>query len=156
MLKEISWSSYWIFIAYSLIAYYCIVLAMYDLKAKLAKVSASKTIWAKQTLEQEAVQKVPAPIQDDASSDFLYPPTDSTEFSVYACVDEVNAYLEEARRRKGNKDELITALQQIIAKYPTIKDTEYEASLSSVIVTQCAHLCFIHLTEADMSRVWHG
>lgn len=156
MLKEISWSSYWIFIAYCLIAYYCIVLAMYDLKAKLAKVSASKTIWSKQAFEQELVQDVPAPKQDDTSSDFLCPTPDSAEFPVYACVDEVNAYLEEARKRKGDKDELISALRQIISKYPSIKGSEYQTSLSSVIVTQCAHLCFIHLTEADMSRVWHG
>ncbi|OLY94475.1 hypothetical protein SAMN05444008_10188 [Cnuella takakiae] len=156
MLKEISWNSYWTFIALSVTVYYLVVLVYFRIKAGVVLPNGTKAFWQKQQPETREVQMPSPVISGDVATDFLYPEPESAEYPVYACVDEVNAYLEEARRHKGDKEELVVAIGQIVAKYPTIKDSEYQASLSNVIVTQCAHLCFIHLSDADLDRVWQG
>ncbi|OLY94226.1 hypothetical protein SAMN05444008_105204 [Cnuella takakiae] len=157
MLKEISWSSYWLFIATTLVLYYCTLFAIYKLKTKLALLKTAKQVWRKQEQQTENFTvQASASADAIAQDDFLYPSVESAEYPVYACVDEVNAFLEEARKHKGDKDGLISALRHIVAKYPSINRSEYQVSLSNVMVAQCAHLCFIDLSDADMERVWQG
>jgi outer membrane protein assembly factor BamD (BamD/ComL family) len=159
MFNSISWQGYWAFIALTVAVYYLGLFITFRLKDGLLATRNGRTVWQKQSASpitgseyQEAVE-VAAPVLGD---DFLYPSPESEEYPVYACVDEVNAYLEEAKRHKSDKAAMIAALGAIVAKYPTIRNSEYRESVTNVIVAQCEHLCFMHLDAEEMDRVWVG
>lgn len=73
---------------------------------------------------------------------------------VYSCLDELNACLEEMKRMKCNRLDLIRSLKTIIAKYPSLKSSDYKESLNNMLVVQCENMCSVHLSADDMVLVW--
>lgn len=135
-----SWESYWISLVICLAIYYLVIFLLYyrrDFRMSFL----NKTTNLKQ-------------VADD--SEFQAPVEDSEEGIVYACMDELNAFFEQAKKRKWNKNELIYALVQILKKYPSINSSEYKQSVFNVLLSQCEHICSVHINREELSGIWLG
>jgi hypothetical protein len=144
MFNTISWQAYWTFLVIVLSAYYLLVLFIYyrsDLKASFLS----------KTFTRSGVQSF---IVDN--SEFEAPSAETAEGIVYTCMDEINSFFAEAKKRKWNKNEMIYSLQSILKKYPAITTSGYKQSVSNVLLNQCEHICNLHLSAEELSHVWLG
>jgi hypothetical protein len=142
MINNISWQGYWVTLALISAGYYLIIYLLYyrhDFK-----------VWFRQR-----------PYNSDgivsASESIIQPPVEKdAEPLIDSCMDELNAFFEESRRKKVMKEELIYSLQLLLKKYPSLKDSEYKESLSNLIATQCEDTCLVRLNEDEVYHVWLG
>ena len=142
MINNISWQGYWIWLAVISAGYYLIIYLLYyrhDFKA-----------WIH-----------PKPYNSDgiasASESIIQPPLEKdAERLIDSCMDELNAFFEESRRKKVMKEELIYSLQLLLKKYPSLKDSEYKESLSNLIATRCEDTCLVRLNADEVYHVWLG
>jgi hypothetical protein len=140
MFNTISWHSYWTTLAICLAIYYPIIFLLYYRKE------------LKFSFQKRLAGEVHSFDPDEEA--FQMPTQDSDEGVVYACMDEVNAFFEEAKKRKWGNDEMIRALQMIMNKYPSIEGSGYKQSVTNVLRNQCEHNCGIKLTNEELDRVW--
>ncbi|MDB5198735.1 MAG: hypothetical protein JWO92_698 [Chitinophagaceae bacterium] len=68
--------------------------------------------------------------------------------------DEIQALLGEAGNNRLNKDEIITALKLLIAKYSVLRNSSLRESIQNLIQTECEMNCSIHLSEEELSVLW--
>ena len=142
MINNISWQGYWIWLAVISTGYYLVIYLLYyrhDLKA-----------WIH-----------PKPYNSDgivpASESIIQPHVEKdAERLIDSCMDELNAFFEESRRKKVMKEELIYSLQLLLKKYPSLKDSEYKESLTNLIATQCEDTCLVRLNADEVYHVWLG
>jgi hypothetical protein len=142
MFNTISWQSYWTSLALILAIYYLVVYLLYyrsDVKL----------------LFKGAGEKDSFSFRND-TPEFQQPPTDTEEQIVYSCIDELNAFFEEAKRKRWIKAELMHSLQLILKKYPSLQSSKYKASINTVLTNQCEHICNIHLSAEEVKHVWLG
>ena len=139
---NISWQGYWIWLAVISAGYYLVIYLLYyrhDLKA-----------WI-HPKPYNSVGIVPA------SESIIQPPVEKdAERLIDSCMDELNAFFEESRRKKVMKEELIYSLQLLLKKYPSLKDSEYKESLTNLIATQCEDTCLVRLNADEVYHVWLG
>lgn len=140
MFNTISWQSYWTMLAISLAIYYLFLFLVYYRKDFMTSLSSRG-------------MKQSFAINPD---EFQSPLPDTDEGIVYSCMDELNAFFEEAKKRKWSKNEMIYSIQRILEKYPSIKTSGYKQSVSNVLLNQCEHICSIHLNAEELNRVWLG
>lgn len=166
MLNNISWEGYWITIALLSAGYYFVVYLLYfrkdfsiewgkrsneQAKSPFFSYSSGKSgvVDHKENLQQTS-------LFDNPVEEFQIPEADSLEHVVYSCMDEISAYLAEAKKSRCAKEEIIYAFQSILKKYPALSTSEYKESLTNVLVSQCEHDCSIRLSADDVVRVWVG
>jgi len=140
MFNTISWQSYLTTLALVIAIYYAFLLIFYyrnDLEVLVRSKNESQPFQAN-------------------GEEFQRPSVDSDEGIVYACMDEVNAFFEEAKKRKWHKNELTYAIQSIVKKYPAIRTSGYKKSVSTVLQNQCEHICNIHISAEELEHVWLG
>ena len=143
MINNISWQGYWITLALLLAGYYLTVYVFYfrkDFKVFLNRKQGAGTL--------------SFPGSGDEGKLSVDKPGE--EAVVYACIDELDAFFQESKKTKCIKEEIIFSLQLILKKYPSLKTSEYTASLANVIVGQTENICSIHLNSDDLGRVWNG
>lgn len=163
MFNNISWQGYWITIALLSAGYYLVVYLLYFRKDFLIEWGKTSKSNGKSPLppithdmEPFPTDAVQQPSLFDNAEEFLRPEPGTIEHTVYACMDEINAYLEEAKRSKCVKEAMLYALRSILQKYPAIAASEYKESVTSVIINQCEFVCAVHLSAEDVVRVWVG
>jgi len=163
MFNNISWQSYWIAIALFSAGYYLVIYVLYFrhdfvIRRSKASTSAAESSFLSQTTTGQDSQSGAAQqsFLFNHPEDFQRPEMNTMEHTVYTCMDEINAFLEEARRGKCVKEDVIVDLHRILRKYPTISTSEYKESLTNVIVGQCEYRCSVHLSADDVVRVWLG
>lgn len=162
-MNNISWPGYWITIALLAAIYYLAVYLLYfRKKVPVEGRLGSQANWPSSSIPSvsDSTASQPAIILQSAHFDnpdeIQTPGKDTIEHTVYACLDEINAYLEEAKRGQCIKGELLYALHTILRKYPAIAASEYKESLTNVIINQCEHLCSVYLSADDAVRLWEG
>jgi len=157
MLNTISWQGYWLSLALCLVGYYLTVYLLYfqsDFKISLPSKRKSPNSHAFLQPRSEGVQE--PGIDLSHHPEFQKPDPGSDEHVVYALIDEVAAYFNEAKKVKAVKEELLFALQRIVTKYPAIKDSAYKESIGSVIISEANHHCSVQITSEEMGSVWLG
>ena len=158
MFNNISWQSYWITIALFTAGYYLTIYLLYfrkdfsipwrrgsRLKEDEPFSSDERAVSPVLTTEQSHL------VQD--SSDFQLPGKDTLEQVVYTCMDEIAAYLEQAKRNKCEKAESLPALASILRKYPVLATSEYKQSITTVMIHQCESCCSVHLSAEEVAKV---
>ena len=147
MFNTISWNQYFIFLAASISFYYFVVYLLYFRK----------------TIETGIHQKLDSfnydsTKKEELTSLFDHPSNveDNLEHTVYACMDELNAFFENSKKSKAVKSELMFGLYTILQKYPSLRNSDYKESLTNVIATQCENICSIHLSAEELKGVWFG
>ena len=158
MFNNISWQGYWLSIALLCAGYYLSIYLLY-FRNDFKILSGRKT--SEGSFEMAAVSRplktTPGLSESDTEAEeFQNPDKNSEEAIVYACIDELDAFFNEAKKRKCLKEEIISSLHSILKKYPSLKQSGYKASITNVMVGQCEHICSIHLDADDVVRVWFG
>lgn len=161
MFDNISWQGYWATIAILTAGYYLAIYLLYYRNDFLVEWQKRSKFHSKSPLSYTSTEGARPPLNNlqqpslfDDPEEFQRPENTTTEFAVYSCMDEINAYFEEAKRNKCAKEELLFALQNILSKYPAISTSEYKESLTNVVVNQCEYICSVHLSADDVLRVW--
>jgi hypothetical protein len=144
MFNTISWQSYWTTLAIISTIYYFVIYLIYYRKNFKASFLAG-------TFTQNRKFSLVANTNDPG---FEQPPKDSEEHIVYSCMEELNAFFQEAKKRKWTKNELISSLGIIIKKYPSIKLSAYRQPVLNVLSNHCEHVCSIHINEEELDHVW--
>lgn len=147
MFTTISWHQYFIFLGVSTILYYLVVYLLYF----------------RNTLETGIHQRLDSFNSDSTKKEelpslFDHPSNaeDNLEPTVYACMDELNAFFENNKKSKAVKSEVMFALHSLLQKYPALKNSDYRQSITNVIATQCENICSIHLSAEELKGVWFG
>jgi hypothetical protein len=160
MFNNISWQGYWATIALLTTGYYLSIYLLYfrnDFKILFrGKASSDSENYFGFSRFAPAGNKTTNPSGSTDSEEFQTPDKNSEEAVVYACIDELDAFFNESKKSKCLKDEMVSSLQSILKKYPSLKTSVYKASVTNVIVGQCEHICSIHLKADDVDRVWFG
>jgi len=147
MFNNVSWQGYWTVLALIAAGYYLVIYLLYFRND--FKVSAWK---------RSAGMASPTELLFHQSDEGLYPASEAENIDRLAesCMDEINAYFDQSKQTKCVKQELIYALQQLLRKYASLKDSDYRSIVSSVIATHASHYCGIHLGEEEVDHVWLG
>jgi hypothetical protein len=157
MFNHISWQGYWTMLALLSVGYYLFIYLLYfrsDFKLSFPSKKRSNLSDSFLSIQSEGGHESDTKISDDP--DFRIPGKSTDEHFVYAMLDEVAAYFNEAKKEKVVKEELLYSLQRIVLKYPTIQDSTYKESINPVIISEAAHHCSVHITSEEMGRVWLG
>jgi hypothetical protein len=72
---------------------------------------------------------------------------------VHDLVDEIRALLQ-AEGNTADKDELLDKLQRLLQKYPALKDTSFQPSISQFIYIESKNQCALDLDEDEVSGLW--
>jgi hypothetical protein len=134
MFTEISWSSYVTIVIVLLVIYYLFIGLRYY-RTELFRIFAGRKIPADAVKEEVPEKKN------------IFQLTRSLS-------DEIQAYLDEAGRNTLHKEEVITSLQSLLAKYPSVTDSPFRKVIQNLIVTECETCCSIHFGEKELSELW--
>lgn len=163
MINNISWQGYWIFLAITIAIYYLLIYLLYyrnGLKIswhiKLHDNNPIVDKFYSATQKKTGASELQETSFVEDANDFQRPSIESDEYVVYACMDELTAFYEEAKRSKWEREDLIRSLQMILTKYPAIKKSPFKDSVTNVLVAQCEHIFSIRLSAADLVGVWSG
>jgi hypothetical protein len=148
MFNTISWQSYWTAIALATSGYYVFVYLVY-FKRNVGMIFQN---------ENQTTNAFVHPKEDHQPSLFDHPSNaeDNLEPTVYACMDELNAFFENSKKSKAEKSAMMFALHSLLQKYPALKNSEYRQSITNLIATQCENICSIHLSAEELTGVWFG
>lgn len=91
--------------------------------------------------------------QFTASNHVDFMPKDNTESMFQVFTDEVKAFLFQANP-SAPKEEILFALQQIISKYPILKNIESKAAINDFILTETAKHYHDLLQDEDLIQIW--
>ena len=129
MINNISWAAYWYTLAVILSIYYVAVALFY--------------------YRTELVQLFQGRRAEVAAQDI-----DNGERIVQSVIDELNAFFEEAKKTKWVKNELLFALQKLLIKYSSIRDSIYKESINNLIIVQSQNICSVHFNDEEINHVW--
>jgi hypothetical protein len=159
MIQSISWQGYWTFLAFSVTLYYGLVAVVFyagDIKAYFLK---------DYHRFREALASMRAPVPTPLSSllteiplpvEQLQEATTEEELllQVRSLADELQAFLAGAADEHLTKAAIIASLSALLHKYPGVKGSAYQSSISELICFSCDHICSIHLSAVELERVW--
>jgi hypothetical protein len=143
MLNNISWQGYWLTIALFAAGYYLSIYLLY-FRNDFKIVFPSKLRLPGQTIRQG----------DGTTKSFETATLDQAEHLSDACLDEIQAYFLQAKRSKCVKEDVLYAIQRILSKYPSLKTTSYQDSITTIIRSESEHICSIHLSAEEVLQVW--
>ena len=73
---------------------------------------------------------------------------------VQSLLDEIKAYLGQAGKVGVVKEELLFSIQQILQKYPALKDSAFKATINNLIVFELKNNCSTYLSSEDANALW--
>lgn len=148
MLSSISWSQYITLLSIVLIGYYFYIGYKYFRWEILGLIGVKK-------IEADNFETPVAELKKQFTvsnhSDFM--PKDSTDNIFQAFADELKAYLYEASP-SAPKEEIIFALQQVISKYPVIKNIESRVAINEFILGETEKHYQGLLHKDDLLQIW--
>lgn len=159
MLNNITWQGYWATLAIISTAYYLFIYLLYFKKDFKISFPRNRSLIQQDVTTNASSFNADYLSQHDGLDEseeslFTSPEAASEEHTVYACMDELAAYYEEAKKEKCNKGELLYAVQRILSKYSSLKASQYRESITNVIISEAEHICSIHLSLEEVVSVW--
>jgi hypothetical protein len=159
MIQSISWQGYWTFLAFSVTLYYLLVAVVFyrgDVKTYFLK---------DYHRFREALANMRAPAPTPLSSLLAQIPLPGEQMpdatteeelllQVRSLADELQAFLAAAADDHLTKAAIVASLSALLRKYPGVKGSAYQASISELICFSCDHICSIHLSAVELERVW--
>ncbi len=150
MLKNISWTSYLIFILIALIIYYTTICLKYYKEEIKDILSGRSSIFSK--LKSGNAKIFIARNQNRLHHD------QSDEHDLLPLInqltEEINESLKQAAANNLIKEELIYSLQQLAKKYFKIKGTPFQSFISNYVLVESANYSSVHLSEEDLNTMW--
>jgi hypothetical protein len=130
MFTQISWSSYIVTVVLLLVSYYLVIAYWYYRHDLL------QLIVGKNTTNNVAAF------------------TQRHTTLVQSFVDEVQAFMAEARRNKLDKRDILLSLPLLLKKYPTFMNSAFHESVQNLIINECISYCSIALSGEELSALW--
>ena len=134
MLNEIAWQTFWLAIMTVFVLYYSVIYWFY--------------------FRGNAISFHPKHPGVIESSDAGISRVQEEDIIVHACLDEISAFIEEKKKYRTVKADVLNGLQHIFQKYPSIKGSSYQEAIQKVIATQCTNSCGIQIDCDDIGKVW--
>lgn len=167
MINNISWTSYWYALFLLLVIYYAFVLWYYYRKYLFQLISNK---FGKRKFQVATTITSPSGILDGAKKNGheFQPISHSTvtqsqeqpscEISAMyqALSDEIRAYLQQASTADADNEELLISIQQILRKYPAIKNSAFQQSIDFLIVFELKNKCSTYLSIEEVSSLWES
>lgn len=165
MFKEISWSSYGIFILIALLVYYATIGFLYYLNEIKQTFSGKSNL----PLRLSGLKKLAPAKTHNKADNTNHENTNAENFSianhsivsqddlhvvVSKCMNEVEHLLANAAQNNLIKPELIYSLQQLASKYFSIQDSPFKSFITNYILIECDNYCSIHLDEDELKLIW--
>jgi hypothetical protein len=145
MLNNISWQGYWTFIVLTAILYYVTLLFSFY-KTELAQVIRRRSLHFLAGEPQCTEKDIPAGAAPEEGPPYLP--------AVHSLVDEMQSYFQALERGTATKETILASLKQIIRKYPGVKGTAYQHSVSNLIVFLAEQNGSLHLSTEEAGSVW--
>lgn len=141
MFTGISWQSYFLTITTLAGSYYLLVLLRFHGRALL---SSWPGVLAIHGNRRASLPPADAPMQAGQPE----------EQAAHACVDELSAFFEEAKKSSWNQEQLTASLRGILAKYAGIQHSEYRPMIEGCLISYSEHYCSIRLRKVDLVGLW--
>jgi hypothetical protein len=151
MFSNVSWQEYWTSLVVITLVYYLVIYLVCFRKG--SRLSSPKQVFNLDNLAKEENQSTLFEVEN---SGFKQTVKESEEHIIEACMDELNAFFENQKKRKAIKSDLMFGLYTILQKYPSVRKSGYKESLTNVIANQCENICSIHLSAEELKGVWFG
>jgi len=142
MCSPISWQQFFLTVVVIIVLYYGYVGVSYYRKDWWYRLRSAKS-------PNERRQPVEPPAAGENTSSTPNPLLPV----VHDLVDEIRALLQ-AEGNTADKDELLDKLQRLLQKYPALKDTSFQPSISQFIYIESKNQCALDLDEDEVSGLW--
>jgi deoxyribodipyrimidine photolyase len=142
MCSPISWQQFIITIVVGIVLYYGYVVISYYRKDWWFRLRRAKS-----PNEQPPSAEAPVAAANASSTPNPLLPV------VHDLVDEIRALLQ-AEGNTTAKDELLDKLQRLLQKYPALKDTPFQPSISQLIYIESKNRCALDLDEDEVAGLW--
>ena len=146
MLKDISWTDYWVFLLVTLAVYYVTVACLYYL-TEIKQVLSGKSNLLLSLHSSKKVVAIKSPILNTKVEDDLHP-------LVKECMDKIKNVLREAAENNLVKQEIIYSLQRLTTKYSVIRNSPFKSFITDYILIECDNYCSIHLDNEEVRQIW--
>jgi|SRR6185312_5245153 len=143
MCSSISWEQFILIVVIVLGLYYGYVGVTYYRKDWLYRLSGKKPRGAALQTAQSSI----ATPGGGAAANPLLP-------LVHDLVDEIRALLQ-AEGVTADKENLLGKLRRLLQKYPTLKETSFQPSISQVLAIDCKNHCSVDLDENEIRALWN-
>lgn len=153
MLSNISWSEYMTFVFVSALIWYAFVFFSYY-RQEFVQVIQGKNAPSKKSFDFSETLHATSLNQTEYPPDSYKPkPADISQI-VQGYTDEVNAYFEGVNADEIEKDSLVSSLQIITSRYPSLSHSEYKESLSQNLIDQVKINWDLTLNDDDLKKIW--
>lgn len=151
MFNNISWGLFLLYTSGALLVYYFVLIVV---QAKgwwmKNKTTSGQPPFVKSATKDPVASRAPA--RDGARVGRSEDATVVLQSTVHDLVDEIQAFCSAVE--KVPKDEMLFRLQQLLAKYPTIKGSIYQEGINNLIAVNCANNCSIRLSAEEVDGLW--
>lgn len=139
MINQISWGSFLIYTGGALLVYYLVIIVVQGSgwKVKIGNAKGLPPLLGLGKITDNS---------GNADSQLLMP-------IVHDAVDEIQSYLA-AVEKDIAKEDLLCGLKKLLAKYPTLKGSEFQTGISNLIAVTCVNNCSQDLSETDLKEIW--
>lgn len=143
MFSNISWGSYWTALTILVILYYaCVLLLFYMHEIR-------QLLSGKRKLMPAAIA-----VETEYNGSENEPEDDDLPVEVQTLTREVTAYLDQAKYAGSIKDEILFGTQQILKKYPSMKNSIYHEGINKLLQFETKSRCAVHLSHEELRQVW--
>jgi hypothetical protein len=152
------WKYYFIFVASTLIAYYALILFRFcrgDLKTLFSKSARRQDISPIPLQEtfKDAIAEPAGLVTENSVESSLWEDPEAFELAV-SLSDALKTAIGEAYGKNYSKDDLLALLQMILGDYVSLGESPHRLSIIEFIQTECAKYGSIHLSTAEITKVW--
>ena len=155
MFKDISWSSYGMFILITLLVYYATIGCLYYLNEIKQVFSGKSNLFLKlNSSKKSAIITTHNNTKLSNNESITLVPESDMHPVVSNYMSEIKSTLEYAATNRLIKQEIIYSLQQLTDKYSSIKDSPFKSFITNYIFIECTNYCSIHLDEDELKRIW--
>ena len=149
MIKQVSWAEYFTAMAVACAAYYVVVIFLYYRREVFDVISGKRKL---------PLVATPPPTTSlpDPAGNYKARPDATQEEKLFALT---NQLMQELNPVFGNgyvKGELMTALQLILRKYSSLKDTAFQVSINNYIQMESENQGSVDLSEGELKGLWNG
>jgi hypothetical protein len=164
MLSNISWTGYGYTLTFILLIYYAVIITLYfkgDIETwfrrKLSFTASGKLLpqVSKTEVKPESFQQELFPLEENETL-----PENKGEGATIAIigssVDEIRAYIVQIGRGRFVREKVLYGLQRILKKYPALKGSPFQATVTHLIIVELENNCSIALSLEEVNAVWNA
>jgi len=153
MFNNISWQGYWTSLAIIVSLYYAYLLLFYFKPERLSLVRYLHKAGLIHSSAPAHV-KVQTALFSQTELTKEDPEVPDSNPAVISLVDEIQAFFEAAAPNQFTKEFLLQVLRELTRKYPGVRGSAYQHSVSNLIVFLAEQTCSLHLSAEEVKGVW--